>query len=678
MIKLIAKNLPLFNEFALSTLDEVHSFLRVRKEAAIDIETTRRYGRTQYASKVYQPGLDPYLSKVCMLQIGDGDVQYVIDARDFTKEEIAPLLQYPIRWVAHNAKFEYKHLKHNYGVELHEVRCTYVCERNLWNGVNVGFSLKDLAERYLDAKEPLEVDLWNDGQRDEDEIVIDKSTRLEFLNIEQRPFTNTQIVYGAQDVELAWKIYLLQREGRYVRGQGQYNPKALHRLENRVLKTFGNMELVGLPFDPVVWREIYETDSSKRYAELYPKLDEYVIKNIPKFTVQGFFGPECAVKWTSPQQVVKLLLHLGFCPLEFSKHKGKKVYSASAKALEFADVPEEHKEFVDTYLKFKEAEQACTMFGLEFLKNVHPITGRIHTNFNQVVNTGRPSSTNPNLLNIPAIPHRRAFAVPDGYKYVGLDFEAQELRVTADLSSNDTMIGIFKTKDADLHSVTAQSAYRKALNRPDLVVNKKLAGKDPFIKELREKGKTLNFRILYGASAHSLKKEFRTTEEEAQAMIDGYYDAYPGLREYFDTVFEDSKKKGYITTDYKLDRRRFMPYHSVAKNLESKQKLTKQEEKDLDSYYSSLRRLSQNNPIQGTSAGITKLAQILFENKSREVGLEAQLVVALYDELGAIARESDAERTMEVMGWAMREAGRYFLSQVELTTDGVITNHWKH
>src|SRR5690606_11069503 len=175
-------------------------------------------------------------------------------------------------------------------------------------------------------------------------------------------------------------------------------------------------------------------------------------------------------------------------------------YSASAKALSKvrANVDEQYHELIDHYLKFKEAEQACTLFGPDFLKYIHPVTGRIHPSYNQIVNTGRPSCSNPNLLNIPSGAHRTAFVAPGGYLYCGTDFDAQELRVVADITKNEVMMEIFKGPDPDMHSITAQSAFRKALNRPELVVSKKLADEDSFINELRQKGKILNFRILYG------------------------------------------------------------------------------------------------------------------------------------------------------------------------------------
>ena len=675
MIKFVGEQ-DIFQDYPSATLADVMSYLDGRSVTGLDIETTRRYSPNKYVSKVYEPGLDPHLSKICMVQIGDGDNVFVIDARQFKVEELQPIFQRKHKWIIHFAKFEYSHIKYSLGVELDTVHCTWLVEKNLFNGINIGFSLFDLSERYLNAVAPKEVDFFNEHV-EEDEIVIDKSTRLQFQNIGDRKFTNQQIEYGALDVTLAYKIYEHQIQGRYTKS-GIYNPTALHRLENRVLKTFANMELAGIPFSKEVWMDIYNTTSYPMFVQEVEWLNQYVVDNHKKFCKLTFFGDECAIKWTSPQQVVKFFRHLGFCPLEYSKQKKRQEYSASAKALSKvrANVDEQYHDLIDHYLKFKEAEQACTLFGPDFLKYIHPVTGRIHPSYNQIVNTGRPSCSNPNLLNIPSGAHRTAFVAPGGYLYCGTDFDAQELRVVADITKNEVMMEIFKGPDPDMHSITAQSAFRKALNRPELVVSKKLADTDSFINELRQKGKILNFRILYGASAFSFKHEINATEEEAQLMIDGFYEAYPGLRQHFNRVYEQALKDGYVITDRKLDRRRFMPFHNTYLKLKAKAKPTYEEKRQIGQYEKQLMRYCQNNEIQGTSAGITKLAQIMLEDKLK--GKDAQLSVALYDELGTIAHESIAQWVFETQQECMMKAGEYFLSEIKLTSSGKITTHWKH
>jgi DNA polymerase-1 len=666
----------LFQDYPSATLADVMSYLDGRKVTGLDIETTRRYSPNKYVSKVYEPGLDPHLSRICMIQIGDGENVFVIDARQFKVEQLQPLFQRKHKWVIHFAKFEYSHIKYSLGVELDTVHCTWLVEKNLYNGLNIGFSLFDLSERYLNAVAPKEVDFFNEYE-EEEEIVIDKSTRLQFQNIGDRKFTNQQIEYGALDVTLAYKIYEYQIQGHYTKS-GLYNPTSLHRLENRVMKTFANMELNGIPFSKEVWMDIYNTTSHPMFVKEVEWLNEYVVANHKKFCKLTFFGDECAIKWTSPKQVVAFFRSLGFCPLEYSKQKKRQEYSASAKALAKvrSEVDEQYHELIDHYLKFKEAEQACTLFGPDFLKYIHPVTGKIHPSYNQIVNTGRPSCANPNLLNIPSGAHRTAFIAPEGYRYCGTDFDAQELRVVSDITQNEVMMDIFKGPDPDMHSITAQAAFRKALDRPDLVVSKKLADEDSFINELRQKGKILNFRILYGASAFSFKHEINASEEEAQLMIDGFYEAYPGLRKHFDKLFAQALKDGYVITDRKLDRRRFMPFHNTYLKLKGKPKPSYEEKRQISQYEKQLMRYCQNNEIQGTSAGITKLAQIMLEDQLKE--MDAQLVVALYDELGSIAHESIAEEVFKIQQECMAKAGEYFLSEIKLTSSGKITTHWKH
>jgi len=675
MIRFVGEQ-DIFQDYPSATLADVMSYLDGRSVTGLDIETTRRYSPNKYVSKVYEPGLDPHLSKICMIQIGDGDNVYVIDARQFKVEQLQPLFKRKHKWVIHFAKFEYSHIKYSLGVELDTVHCTWLVEKNLYNGLNIGFSLFDLSERYLNAVAPKEVDFFNEYE-EEEEIVIDKSTRLQFQNIGDRKFTNQQIEYGALDVTLAYKIYEYQIQGRYTKS-GIYNPTSLHRLENRVMKTFANMELNGIPFSKEVWMDIYNTTSHPMFVKEVEWLNEYVVENHKKFCKLMFFGDECAIKWTSPKQVVAFFRSLGFCPLEYSKQKKRQEYSASAKALAKvrSEVDEQYHELIDHYLKLKEAEQACTLFGPDFLKYIHPVTGKIHPSYNQIVNTGRPSCANPNLLNIPSGAHRTAFIAPEDYRYCGTDFDAQELRVVSDITQNEVMMDIFRGPDPDMHSITAQAAFRKALDRPDLIVSKKLADEDSFINELRQKGKILNFRILYGASAFSFKHEINASEEEAQLMIDGFYEAYPGLRKHFDKLYAQALKDGYVITDRKLDRRRFMPFHNTYLKLKAKPKPSYEEKRQISQYEKQLMRYCQNNEIQGTSAGITKLAQIMLEDRLKE--MDAQLVVALYDELGSIAHESIAEEVFKIQQECMAKAGEYFLSEIRLTSSGKITTHWKH
>lgn len=675
-------NQGLFNHFESGTLDEVNHFIQTSSIVGLDIETTRRYARTQYASDVYEPGLDPYLTKICMIQVGNAYECFVIDARQFSDDQLARLFWHDVLWVGHNLKFEYKHIKHSYGVELNRVWDTFLAEKNLYNGLNIGFSLKHLAERYLDAKEAevKNADLFSFWQDEsEDEMTVNKEIRTQFLNIGSRPFTSEQIEYGAQDVEMAIKIYNQQKKGRYVLGSGLYHPEKLHKLEFEVMKVFADMELDGIPFSSKVWNNIYETSSLPRLQEKRQWLDDYVVANHPSFCKQSLFGNTCAIKWTSPQQVVAFFKYLGFCPLEYSKSKKAKVFSASSKAMAKVEVEEQYVELVKNYLKFKEAEQLCTLFGPDFNKYIHPITGKVHPNYNQIVHTGRPSCSNPNLLNIPSNGehHRTAFIAPEGYSYIGFDFDSQELRVLADIANESVMKAALTTGDGDLHSKTAQDVYRVVNNEPDLVVSKALADKDNRINAFRQNGKILNFRILYGASAYTLKFELKESEETAQKMIDGYYMAYPALRPYFDSVFEQAKKTGYIVTDAKLDRRRFLPMHKQIKALREKAKPTRDERNMIDQYDKALLRLCQNNPIQGTSAGITKMAQILLNKELKSSG-DSKLVVALYDELGVIAPDHDAERIAEKVKWAMTKAGSWFLSEVPLTATGKISKHWKH
>jgi len=219
-----------------TTLDKAVKYLEDKTIIGLDIETSKKYKKGEYNETVYKGGLDPFLTNICMLQIGDLEHIFVIDVRDFTKEELKPLLEllnYTQRLiVAHNAKFEAKHMKHNYGINFKHIWDTMIVEMTLTNGLGVRYGLANLAEKYLDVKKKKENSLFEDlydkkvvtldqeylnKYEDaltpfevEDNYEIDKSTRLEFVNLGDKPFTAKQVLYGGNDVIMP--ILIRQRQ----------------------------------------------------------------------------------------------------------------------------------------------------------------------------------------------------------------------------------------------------------------------------------------------------------------------------------------------------------------------------------------------------------------------------------------------------------------------------------
>lgn len=247
---------------------------------------------------------------------------------------------------------------------------------------------------------------------------------------------------------------------------------------------------------------------------------------------------------------------------------------------------------------------------------VNPDSGRIHTSYNQAVAaTGRLSSNNPNLQNIPVRDERgreirKAFIPGKGYRFLAADYSQIELRLMAHLSGDSAMISDFMG-EVDIHSATAA----------------KIFGIDPkeVTREMRGKAKTANFGIIYGISAYGLSQRLNISRTEAKELIDGYFESYPGVKEYMERCIADARESGYVTTLY--GRRRGL------RDINSRNAMLR----------SNAERNAINAPIQGSAADIIKIAMIDIDNELRATGLDARMIMQVHDELIFEVREADLD-----------------------------------
>ncbi|RMG57268.1 MAG: DNA polymerase I, partial [Deltaproteobacteria bacterium] len=253
---------------------------------------------------------------------------------------------------------------------------------------------------------------------------------------------------------------------------------------------------------------------------------------------------------------------------------------------------------------------------------VDPRTGRIHTSFHQTTTaTGRLSSSNPNLQNIPIRTEegrkiRDAFVAEEGYFFLGADYSQIELRVLAHLSGDETLKEIFH-EGRDVHTETAVALFG--------------VGKGEVTPEMRRQAKVVNFGIIYGMSPYGLSRELKIGQKEAREYIESYFSRYPGVREFIDETIEKAKETGYVETLF--GRKRRLP--------------------DLSSRNQNLRqaaeRMAINTPVQGTAADIIKLSMIRLHHRLLERGLDAHLVLQIHDELVLEVREESLEEAKEIL-----------------------------
>ena len=272
--------------------------------------------------------------------------------------------------------------------------------------------------------------------------------------------------------------------------------------------------------------------------------------------------------------------------------------------------------------------------------------GRIHTNFKMTVTaTGRLSSTEPNLQNIPVRKElgseiRKMFVAAPGHVLVDADYSQIELRLLAHISGDETMKNAFLTGE-DIHAVTASQVFGVPL--------------EDVTAQMRSHAKAVNFGIVYGISAFSLAQDIGVRPREAQAYIDAYLEKYHGVREYMERVIAEAKANGYVSTLY--GRRRPMPeLKSPNRNMRAFGE-----------------RVARNMPIQGTAADIMKLAMVNVHRRMRAEGLESRLILQVHDELIAECPEHEADRVKALLEEEMSGAAKL---SVPLTANAKIGRSW--
>ena len=300
---------------------------------------------------------------------------------------------------------------------------------------------------------------------------------------------------------------------------------------------------------------------------------------------------------------------------------------------------------VDAVLQYRALTKLRSTYADGLLKVIAP-DGRIHTSFQMTVTaTGRLSSTEPNLQNIPirtplGAELRKMFVAPEGMVLVDADYSQIELRLLAHISGDEAMINAFLAGE-DIHAVTASQVFGVPL--------------DEVTPLMRSRAKAVNFGIVYGISAFSLAQDIGVFQNEAKEYIDAYLEKYHGVREYMRRIVEQARTDGYVETLY--HRRRYLPELS-SRNF------------NLRSFGE---RVALNMPIQGTAADIIKLAMISVHRRLREENLRARLILQVHDELIAECPKDEAVRVQQILKEEMQGAAKL---SVPLTADTGVGRSW--
>ena len=341
----------------------------------------------------------------------------------------------------------------------------------------------------------------------------------------------------------------------------------------------------------------------------------------------------------SPKQLGEVLFEELMLP---SGKKTKSGWSTNADVLE--KLRDKHP-IIGEILEYRMLAKLKSTYADGLLKVIAP-DGRIHTNFQMTVTaTGRLSSTEPNLQNIPVRKKlgaqiRKMFVASPGKVLVDADYSQIELRLLAHISGDKAMQEAFLSGE-DFHTVTASKVFGVPL--------------DEVTPALRSRAKAVNFGIVYGISAFSLAQDIGVYPSEAKAYMEAYLDKYHGVRDYMKSIVEKAKADGYVDTLFA--RRRYLPELKSANfNVRSFGE-----------------RVALNMPIQGTAADIIKIAMVNVHRRLAEEGLEAKLILQVHDELIVECPDSEAERVKEILTYEMENAAAL---SVPLTVDAHIGHSW--
>ena len=517
-----------------------------------------------------------------------------------------PFFEHPsIEKVGQNLKYDLLVLSH-YGVEVagplfDTMLAHYVVQPEQRHNMDL------LAEKYLHYRTiPIEA------------LIGSGRTQRNMADLEPKEIVD----YACEDADVTLRLYPILKEE-----MEKYEVTSVFtHIEMPLLPVLARMERNGVRLDTAALEE-----TGRNFTERMQQLETDIYE---------LAGHEFTI--TSPKQVGAVL----FDELQISaKVKKTKTgqYSTSEEVLE--TLRDKHP-IVEKILQHRALKKLLSTYVEALPKLIHPETGHIHTSFNQAVTaTGRLSSSNPNLQNIPVRGEdgreiRRAFVPEEGEVFFSADYSQIELRIMAHLSEDEHMVADFNS-GLDIHAATAARIFHKTVDEVD--------------RDERRKAKTANFGIIYGISAFGLSERMGVSRGEAKELIENYFSTYPKVREYMNESIERAKQTGYITTQF--GRRRYLA--------------------DINAGNATVRGYAERNavnaPIQGTAADIIKLAMVAIDRRLREEKLQTRMILQVHDELNFSVPPTELEQVRHLV---VEEMERAFQMRVPLVAECGEGTNW--
>lgn len=650
------------SQFRLASTQEALGFLSSHNQYDFDIETT---------------GLDPHNDEIKTMQFRHGDTCIIVDCLSLSPTIFKNVIEQNLI-IGHNLKFDIGFL-YTHGIVPNKIYDTYIAETILTLGDDLHKkSLKACAERYCN-------------------VIMSKE---EQTNV-SRNFSLNFLVYAATDVFYLSEIKAAQEKLIEERGS-----KVSLELNNRFVKVIAYGEWCGLKLDANQW-----TTKTRKYElqlqETKKQLDNFILEN----NLTDFINPqlgmfsdkEVTINWNSSEQVGNVFKSLG---MDITV-KVDGVFKESV-ADDVIRKFEAHYPIVKTYLSYKELQKDISTYGYNWLDMINSATGRIHTDFRQFVSTGRMASgkkndkTKPNLQNIPSDEETRScFVAEEGNVIIGCDYSQQEQVVLANKSMDQNLLEFFDKNIGDMHSFVASKMYgnpNSSLYVPEVegLDLKELKKKFP---DLRNKAKMAGFTINYGGTGGGMANKLNITREEGEAIYNGYFDVFPGMKAFFDGAKMEGIEKGYILIskvtglkhyifgyeEFKkymdsMDRKFWERYKKLKNDFTPTAQEIKQRVKQHFGKLNDIQKASLNYPIQGESAEMTKLAGVyFFERYLVPEGrlFTVKIINFVHDELLVEAPEDLQDEVAEALKKAMLDSADRFCKRVRMSATPTIATYWK-
>lgn len=663
MIYLVTNQQRLFDDnIRLCSVEDVLLWAEDKSEIELDTETM---------------GFDPYTCQLLTVQLGNSKDQFIIDVTTVNIQLFKALLENQDKlFILQNAKFDLKFLFHQ-RISVKNVYDTFLAETILNNGDDtVRKSLDVLCRKYC-------------------RVELDKEVRLA---IQREGLTTRVLKYCANDVR-----YLSIIKQKQLEEATRKNLLSALNLDNKFVRVLAYSEYCGFKLHTEKWQVKLKKDLKILHEKMELLDHELASLKIDKFinSQLDLFSPsrKVNINWSSSKQVIDLFTRLNIDCTIIDKKTGKEKKSVESKHLSHL---RKKYSIVDKYITYKKAEKVCSTYGKTFLEQISKVTNRLHTQFNQLQDTGRLSSGGKNkqtkeeyinFQNIPADEETRScFIAEPGNKLVVADYSGQEQIILANKSLDKDLLFFYQQDLGDMHSFVASKIF------PELAECSLDEIKEQH-KSKRGIAKSAGFAINYGGNGFTIADNLGIEREKGEEVYQAYFRAFPGLRNYFRRMSDDVIKKGFIEFNEITRRKYFVPnfeeflstkakfssgfwdsYNEIKNSDDPKYDSIKRQVKNFYKAKSALSRKALNYPIQGTAADITKYAEVLFFRHLEENNLLFTVLIPnqVHDEIIAECPEAIAEEISIVLKECMEKAGERFCKTVLLKATPVITDYWTH